>query len=186
MYKRLTDLEAQALYNYLKMSIDPRDLIIQVMFETGARIGEVFMLGADALLGNVLTIQPLKKSLMRQVTVSDNLKLKLAAVLKLHKESSLLLPFGKITRKSAHKNIARYLDNYVTNYIQEKTGQDLGIKLTPHVLRHTAFSRLYEATKDLMLVQQWAGHGSINSTIKYMQLATRDEANRTMLAILGG
>jgi integrase len=60
----------------------------------------------------------------------------------------------------------------------------LGRRVNLHCLRHTSFSRLYAATKDLLLVKEWAGHKSIQSTLVYMTLENLAEANKTQAAIL--
>jgi hypothetical protein len=45
---------------------------------------------------------------------------------------------------------------------------------------------LYEVTKDIMLVKQWAGHKSLSSTLVYMQVDLRDKANDIVAKMLQG
>jgi len=64
---------------------------------------------------------------------------------------------GKIERLSA---IA--IDRIVRKY-----SRAYGKAVSPHKLRHTMASRLYEETKDIMLVKQQLGHESLQATMVY-------------------
>ena len=54
--------------------------------------------------------------------------------------------------------------------IVEKAMKELGIKGTPHTLRHSFASIMYQETKDLRLVQELLGHKSIESTQIYAHI----------------
>ena len=45
------------------------------------------------------------------------------------------------------------------------------MKITFHTLRHWKATMLYHQTKDIVYVQQFLGHKTINHTLKYIQLA---------------
>lgn len=57
---------------------------------------------------------------------------------------------------------------YVRNLVK-RLAKDAGIAkdVHPHVLRHTALTRLYDATRDLRMVQLVAGHGTSRMTERY-------------------
>jgi integrase len=48
----------------------------------------------------------------------------------------------------------------------------LGIPATAHQLRHRFATRLYQATKDLRLVQEMLGHESVATTQRYADFST--------------
>lgn len=175
--KRLTDAEASALYRHLTQSADPKDVFLQLLFETGARVSETLTLGSHDLLGASLGIAPLKGSAPRTVTVSPNLAAKLrrlpAACWSAALGAAATLPSRR-----------RALDRHFRGTLAAVTGRQAPTGL--HALRHTAFSRLYAATKDLMLVKTWAGHRSIASTVVYMTLDTQARANQTQEDLLKG
>ena len=43
-------------------------------------------------------------------------------------------------------------------------------EFVPYVCRHDCATRLYRATRDLLVVQQWMGHSNINQTLTYAKL----------------
>lgn len=171
--KRLTDTEAQVLYRHLLTSIAPRDVFLQLLFETGARVSETLTLTTDTLVGACLGIAPLKGSTPRTVTLSENLAAKLRRLPPLWSDA---LGREGSTTASRRRGLDRHL---------KTTMASLGLRpLNLHALRHTALTRLYVTTKDLMLVKAWAGHRSINSTVIYMQVDAQDRANATNQVLL--
>lgn len=44
----------------------------------------------------------------------------------------------------------------------------------PYALRHTCATRLYDRTRDLMIVQRWLGHTDIKMTLRYAKLMPGD------------
>lgn len=165
--KCLSPKDQQTLYNHLKTSLDHKDVLLQILFETGCRIGEALRLTPGHLTAETQTlrIDPLKRSELRRVTISQNLTSKLARY-----ERPLRYYLGETVRPdSLRRSLARHLS---------RTLQNLSIPDTNlHTLRHTAITRLYVATKDLILTKQWAGHRSINSTMCYMHADLKAQAN---------
>jgi len=171
--KILSEAESRTFYRVLTDSIDPRDTFLQLLFETGARVSESLTLGEDDLVGASLTIRPLKNSNPRVVTLSSGLVAKLRR-----------LPPGRWSRSLAETVRLDSVRRSLTRHFHQRTKTLLGRRLNLHSLRHTAFSRLYVASKDLLLVKQWAGHKSINSTLVYLRVNNQEEANRTAQDIL--
>jgi integrase len=171
--KKLNDDQATAIYGFLKASIDPRDILIQCIFETGCRVSESLLLSPKSLSeSGVITIEPLKSSKIRHLKISENL------IGKFRKGSYVACLKSSSSKESQRRSLCRRF-----HWICE---QVLGHRMKIHSLRHTAFSRLYAKTKDLLLVQEWAGHKSINSTLEYLKDHRRDEANAIMSQILEG
>lgn len=159
--KTLDPKESKALYAYLLGSDDPRDVLLQLLFETGARVSEGLAAAQNPPRETSLTIDPLKGSLPRVVDISENLAAKLRA---------LPRPTAEVAPGTPRR--------LLTRHFHRLTKRLLGRRVNLHALRHTAFTRLYRQTKDLLLVKTWAGHRSINSTLVYLQADKQSEASR--------
>lgn len=170
--KILQPKEATSLYLALRDSLDPRDTFLALLFETGARVSEALALTATDLVGVTLGVPPLKGSLPRVVTLSPLLAAKLR-----HFPTRWADALGDAQAPGSHRRA-------LCRRFHELTTLHLNRRLNLHALRHTAFTRLYLATKDLLLVKQWAGHRSINSTMVYMAADLRREADETNASLL--
>jgi integrase len=53
--------------------------------------------------------------------------------------------------------------------------------VTPHTLRHTCISRLIDGGADVKRVMEWAGHSSITTTMRYMQLRAKSLEEMTSI-----
>lgn len=168
--RTLDPISEKTLYSHLTRSIAPRDVFLQLLFETGARVSETLTLGLkDLSPAGTLQIAPLKGSLPRQVQLSANLTTKLRH-LPPARWAAALSPAGyQPTLASERRALCRHFHLTTENLF--------GQRLNLHTLRHSAFTRLYVATKDILLVKNWAGHGSINSTLVYVHHEQRREAN---------
>jgi integrase len=175
--KRLTEDQATTLYDTLKASIDPKDILIQLSFETGCRIGETLLIRPSDVAGRYVHITPLKNSKPRQVLVSENLAAKLAHLAS--QSPKRLINLATETRRRASERRA------LCRRFGDLTQRLFGERLNAHRLRHTAFTRLYAKTKDLLLVKDYAGHKSTNSTLVYLVEDRREAANEAMSQILG-
>ena len=58
-------------------------------------------------------------------------------------------------------------DSYLRRIIRVKGQKAIGRRVHFHLLRHTALTRLYDATKDIRLVQDVAGHDDPKTTAIY-------------------
>ncbi len=52
-----------------------------------------------------------------------------------------------------------------------------GLKLTPHVFRHTTALHLIEAENDITIVKEWLGHASIKTTSQYIEVSIARKRN---------
>lgn len=55
--------------------------------------------------------------------------------------------------------------------VMERITYNTSVKITPHKMRATCATRLYEATGDIYLVQQQLGHKSIKNTERYAKVS---------------
>lgn len=176
--KQLTQAESDILYSWLKASTSPKDIALQVLFETGARVSEALTLVGGSLSGELLEVAPLKGSLPRRVRVSSNL----AAKLRDPVSGFGALPWGETLFPGAAKASWRRL---LCRHYHLLTEALLGRRRHLHGLRHTAFARVYKSTGDLLLTKSWAGHVSIASTVVYMEAVAQDKGSDANLASLG-
>jgi len=176
--KALTPAEESRLYSYLLRSEDPRDVFLQLLFETGARVSEALALRGASLAHGHLDIVPLKGSKPRRVTLSLNLQAKLR------------LPASGTLGEALFAGAARAsLRRLACRHYHDVSTRVLGQRKHLHGLRHTAFCRVYRTTKDLLKTQAWAGHRSIDSTVTYMLAVEQAEVsteNLRALAAAGG
>jgi len=175
--KRLNNEQVTVLHEILMHSINPKDVMIQLILETGCRVGESLLIGPIDLDSDRLNIPPLKSSDQRSVIITKNLRHKLHAL----STNRLYVHSSCETRNKASQR--RALCRHFKSHCQHLfNAQYMNI----HMLRHTAGLRLYHQTKDLLLVKDWMGHKSIGSTMKYMIEDRKGEANAAMSLILEG
>ena len=60
--------------------------------------------------------------------------------------------------------------------IVRKLGNDSGISLSAHILRHTLLTNLVRAKNDLILVADIAGHKGLNTIRRYALPSAGDKA----------
>ena len=89
--------------------------------------------------------------------------------------------------KAEKQDVALFLTEYrgVPNRIDAssiekmvaKYSQDFKIRVTPHKLRHTLATRLYDATKSQVLVSHQLGHASTQVTDLYTHIVNHEQKN---------
>ena len=89
--------------------------------------------------------------------------------------------------KAEKQDVALFLTEYrgVPNRIDAssiekmvaKYSQDFKIRVTPHKLRHTLATRLYDATKSQVLVSHQLGHASTQVTDLYTHIVNDEQKN---------
>lgn len=62
-------------------------------------------------------------------------------------------------------------------WVREHIGLGHDDGFITYALRHTCATRLYDKTRDLMLVQKWLGHTNIQTTMRYAKLQPHDLDN---------
>ncbi|MBW2174901.1 MAG: tyrosine-type recombinase/integrase [Deltaproteobacteria bacterium] len=117
----------------------------------------------DELLVELLVVwvRDGKGKVSRVIDISEKLQKRLERFVKLHRKGAsaddpLLMSEqgGRMQYRSVYGKI-------------KSVGQKAGIKLHPHMLRHTYLTRLYNVEKDLRFVQDQAGHASPTTTAIY-------------------
>lgn len=78
---------------------------------------------------------------------------------------------GRTTPRSIRRTVKRYARK------AEVQGAD---EVSPHTFRHTCLTRLYQQTRDIHLVQRFAGHADPSTTEVYVHLAADDVREQTV------
>ena len=106
------------------------------------------------------------------------------------KDINLKMMVIDVTRKGGQRdsvNVALFLTEYRGVPIRidassiekmvAKYSQDFKIRVTPHKLRHTLATRLYDATKSQVLVSHQLGHASTQVTDLYTHIVNDEQKN---------
>jgi len=146
--------------------MDRRNLaMFETFYSTGMRIGELHMLNIQDIdfnaglirvlgKGNKTRIIPVGKSALDAIqTYRADLKKNYSAVF-LNKN------FGRLGRRS----IRRILDKVVLEC-------GLGLKISPHTLRHTFATHMLDSGADLRGIQEILGHASLSTTQVYTHVS---------------
>lgn len=139
--------------------------MFETLYSTGMRIGELHMLNIQDIdfnaglirilgKGNKTRIIPVGKSALDAIqTYRADLKKNYSAVF-LNKN------FGRLGRRS----IRRIMDQVVLEC-------GLGLKISPHTLRHTFATHMLDSGADLRGIQEILGHASLSTTQVYTHVS---------------
>ena len=78
---------------------------------------------------------------------------------------------SRTSPRSIRRSVKRYAEK------AEVQGAD---EVSPHTFRHTCLTRLYQQTRDIHLVQRFAGHADPSTTEVYVHLAADDVREQTV------
>lgn len=147
----LTDAEALALTSYPWANPTFRDFTVLLM-DTGIRPSEITR-GEWRVQGDELTLVDTKNGDDRTV---------------------LLTPEAQEAAQRLRKSNGRI--HYSTYSLAFRTAlKELGIKgdVVPYTMRHTALTRLGNATENVILIQKWAGHKNLQTTQRYIKVSRK-------------
>src|SRR3989344_5415906 len=144
-------------------------LVVKLLYSSGLRLQELSNLkrkdiGFDR---NLINIRKGKGGKDRISLLSENLKLDL---LKYYSKEMFTTEYifegrkGKYTKKSVQK----ILDNL---------GKKAGIKVTPHMMRHSFATHLLEQGTDIRHIQKLLGHSDLKTTEIYTHVSRKNLSN---------
>lgn len=136
----------------------------KVLIDTGARTGELFKLrGKDVDLDQgMMYLWQTKNGRSRAVPLTR----RALEVLKNNKASDDGLLF----------DFTQDVLNHVWRDMKYLIGLGHDEEFVPHCLRHTCASRLVQRGIDIRVVQEWLGHNSITTTMRYAKIAPKNLA----------
>lgn len=170
-------LSKRALSSFKKNK--ERDLaIVALLLASGVRLSEAVNLDVKDLHMNMMVIDVTRKGGKRD-------SVNVAGFAKPYLENYLSI--RKTRYKAEKQDVALFLSEYrgVPNRMDAssiekmvgKYSQDFKIRVTPHKLRHTLATRLYDATKSQVLVSHQLGHASTQVTDLYTHIVNDEQKN---------
>jgi site-specific recombinase XerD len=170
--KVLTPDEAERLLAQPSAEWTPRRdyLAMRLMLAAGLRVGEVVAVATEHLdwSSGRLIVRDGKGARDRTLWLGNELLGELGAWMDRRRRAGdcpLLLPTSQGTE--VHTS---HLRRSVKRYAYQ-ADVDEADRVSPHTLRHTFATRLYEATQDLRLVQRALGHADVRTTQIYTHVA---------------
>jgi len=144
-------------------------LIIKLLYSSGIRLQELINLKRKDIdfERGILNVINGKGGKSRITLISENLKLDL---LKYYSNNIFKTEYvfegrnGKYTKKSVQK-------------VLDLAGKKIGIKVTPHMLRHSFATHLLESGTDIRHIQKLLGHSDLKTTEIYTHVSNKDLSN---------
>ena len=156
-----------------------RDLaIVALLLASGVRLSEAVNLDLKDLNLKTMVIEVTRKGGKRD-------SVNVAGFAKPYLENYLLIRDKryKTERKdtalflSLYKGVPNRIDASSVEKMVAKYSEDFKVRVTPHKLRHTLATRLYDATKSQVLVSHQLGHASTQVTDLYTHIVNDEQKN---------
>lgn len=156
------------------------NLILELLFSTGIRIGELVALNTSDVDIDKNTIQITGRATRgRAVTLAaENVLASLRQYLDLRAERSLATPALFVGRSGTRLTIYS-IENIFKKHVRLA---EIKRHVTPHSLRHTMAAQLVSSGADIKEVQEILGHASILSTQVYTRLPIQKRGRSQQLA----
>jgi integrase/recombinase XerD len=156
------------------------NLIIELLFSTGIRIGELVALNTSDVDVDRNTIQITGRATRgRAVTLTaENVLTSLHQYLDLRGERTLATPALFVGRSGTRLTIYS-IENIFKKHVRLA---EIKRHVTPHSLRHTMAAQLVSAGTDIKQVQEMLGHASILSTQVYTRLPIQKRGRSSQLS----
>jgi integrase len=188
--KKLKVLTKEEVQQLIKATTNIRDrLLIQLLFETGLRIGEVLSLFIEDFIFDHKNGHRIR--LVHRGELENGAKLK-TGEREIYVSQALMdllddylyevvdeLDFNTnfLFIKLRGKNVGQPMTYSDVEALFKRLKKKTGIHVHPHLLRHTHATMYYQQTKDIKQVQERLGHSQIQTTIN-LYLHPSDEEIR--------
>lgn len=143
-----------------KAGIDWHDAVV-VLADTGARPSELRRITKANLRGDLLDLKITKTDNPRTIPLTSRALEAVERQIARNPEE----PFGYLS-KGAFR--------HAWDWARDTMGLSDDKGFIPYALRHTCATKLYGRTRDLMVVQKWLGHKTIQMTLRYAKLQPDD------------
>ncbi|WP_438832788.1 tyrosine recombinase XerS [Streptococcus pluranimalium] len=156
-----------------------RDLaIIALLLASGVRLSEAVNLDLKDLNLNMMVIEVTRKGGKRDsVNIAGFAKPYIEAYLAIRKNRYKAEKQDTALFLTEYRGIPNRIDASSVEKMVAKYSQDFKIRVTPHKLRHTLATRLYDATKSQVLVSHQLGHASTQVTDLYTHIVNDEQKN---------
>lgn len=156
-----------------------RDLaIIALLLASGVRLSEAVNLDLKDLNLNMMVIEVTRKGGKRDsVNVASFAKPYLEKYLHIRKSRYKAEKQDFALFLTEYRGVPNRIDASSVEKMVGKYSQDFKIRVTPHKLRHTLATRLYDTTKSQVLVSHQLGHASTQVTDLYTHIVNDEQKN---------
>ncbi|MGT2957685.1 tyrosine recombinase XerS [Streptococcus bovimastitidis] len=156
-----------------------RDLaIIALLLASGVRLSEAVNLDLKDVNLRMMVIEVTRKGGKRDsVNVAGFAKPYLEAYLEIRQKRYKAEKQDQAFFLTEYRGIPNRIDASSIEKMVAKYSQDFKIRVTPHKLRHTLATRLYDATKSQVLVSHQLGHASTQVTDLYTHIVNDEQKN---------
>ncbi len=152
--------EEDALFRAIRARSEEYHRLAVFLVDTGARLGEAIGLHWNDIDEGRVTFWITKSGRSR--------------TLPLTKRAREALRASRPARRGPFIHIKQQQFRAVWHAARRDCGLGDDADVVPHILRHTCASRLVRGGIDLRRVQMWLGHQTLQMTMLYAHLATRD------------
>lgn len=170
-------LSQRALSSFQKNK--ERDLaIIALLLASGIRLSEAVNLDLKDVNLNIMLIEVTRKGGKRDaVHVASFAKPYLQNYLSIRKQRYKADKTDTAFFLSVYRGQANRIDASSIEKMVAKYSEAFKIRVTPHKLRHTLATRLYDATKSQVLVSHQLGHANTQVTDLYTHIVNEEQKN---------
>ena len=156
-----------------------RDLaIIALLLASGVRLSEAVNLDLKDINLKMMVIDVTRKGGKRDsVNVASFAKPYLETYLSIRNKRYKAEKQDLALFLTEYRGVPNRIDASSIEKMVAKYSQDFKIRVTPHKLRHTLATRLYDATKSQVLVSHQLGHASTQVTDLYTHIVNDEQKN---------
>ena len=137
-------------------------LIVTLLYSSGLRVSELINLTVDNVNFEGKQLSIVGKNNSRVILLDESTKQLIQKYLEKKTQKSNYL----VVNKSGNPLTPRYVQLMIKKY-----GNESGIekKITPHILRHSYATHLFEQGVNIKIIQQLLGHSNLSTTQIYSQ-----------------
>lgn len=178
----LTSKEITALLKYVEFNANDRlvnrDLCwLKLGFSTGLRVSAILQIDIDDIDFENNQIKVTEKGDYDEyVMFGDNLKDQLQACIRDRKyicndADTNALFISQVGKRLSADMLSKLLKQYAENVTKKK--------VTPHVMRHSCATNLYEKTGDIYLCSKQLNHKNVATTMRYAEISKEKQREAT-------
>ena len=161
--KPITQIELE----YLRRACETKKqtAILEVLYSTGCRVSELAALKKSDIDWSEKTVHLFGKGKKHRVSfLNAKAEVALKEYLVTRKDENDYL---FVSDRSPYNQMHTCGIQKIIREMAERSRDEIQNKVTPHVIRHTTATRMYENNADLGTIQKVLGHSNINTTMIY-------------------
>ena len=149
----------------------PRDLaIVDVLYSTGCRVAELVNMKLSDINTKDNSVQIIGKGKKHNIVyLNEKAQISLSDYMAVRKGDS---EYIFLSERAPYKQ----LSTRTVEHLFQGIGEELNIKLTPHILRHTSATLALQSGMPITQVQKMLGHANVNTTQIYAETSQEEIA----------